>query len=53
MRIFRKEVYNYALYGALFGLCFPLFGTLIQSGDAGAGFGMDGFIATQQHTPLL
>jgi|JI10StandDraft_1071094.scaffolds.fasta_scaffold13159_8 two-component system sensor histidine kinase/response regulator len=53
MRIFRKEVYNYALYGALFGLCFPLFGTLIQSGDAGTGFGMDGFIATQQRTPLL
>ncbi|MBK7247741.1 MAG: response regulator [Flavobacteriales bacterium] len=53
MRIFGKEVYNYALYGALFGLCFPIFGTLIQSSHLGTGFGIEGFIATQRSTPLL
>lgn len=24
MKIFKKEIYNYALYGALFGACFPI-----------------------------
>ncbi|MEO5585901.1 MAG: response regulator, partial [Flavobacteriales bacterium] len=53
MRIFGKEAYNYALHGSLFGLCFPVFATLIQSSNAGTGISFQGLLAAQRSTPLL
>ena len=53
MSFFKKEVHNYALYGFLFGCCFPVIATLIQLSATGRPFTLDGVIATQRSSVLL
>lgn len=44
---------KYALYGALFGLCFPIIGTVIEAFTLGHGLGVDGLLRAQASSPLL
>ena len=43
---------RYALYGALFGVAFPLIGTLVEAASRGYGLGLDGLFRAQS-SPLL
>jgi methyl-accepting chemotaxis protein len=43
---------RYALYGALFGLGFPLVGSMVEAIYRGYGLGLSGFVAAQK-SPLL
>jgi signal transduction histidine kinase/CheY-like chemotaxis protein len=44
---------KYALYGALFGLAFPVIGTIIQSSITYGTLSLDCVVKSQVHTPLL
>lgn len=49
----RKDVrVKYAIYGAIFGLCFPVIATLFDILIRDLGFNMDGFIEAQKTQPL-
>ncbi len=52
-KLFRKEMYNFTLYGALFGLLFPLAGTLIQSYMTFGSIHLTCLLKTQQQFSLL
>jgi hypothetical protein len=43
---------RYAIYGALFGLGFPLVGAMVEAIYRGYGLGLSGFVAAQK-SPLL
>jgi methyl-accepting chemotaxis protein len=43
---------RYALYGALFGLLFPLTGTIVHALDGGFGLGVGGLLRAQRSTLL-
>jgi len=43
---------RYALYGALFGIAFPLIGTLVEAASRGFGLGLAGIMRAQS-SPLL
>lgn len=47
------EVVKFAIYGALFGCCFPVIGTIIQSYFLFGGMGFHYFCESQRNTPLL
>ncbi|MCB9169398.1 MAG: response regulator [Flavobacteriales bacterium] len=53
IRPFQLEVWNYALFGALFGLCFPLVATLIECANQGLPLGWSGYAAVQRGSVLL
>lgn len=53
MRPFSREIHNYALYGALFGLCFPIMATVIQCYMNGDGMNWQAIVSAQQGSPLL
>lgn len=42
----------YAIYGALFGLCFPVFSTLIDAYVQGVGFSLGSLLDVQRRQPL-
>lgn len=44
---------RYALYGALFGVCFPVIGTVIEAATQGHGFSLAGLVRAQSSSPLL
>jgi signal transduction histidine kinase/CheY-like chemotaxis protein len=48
-----SELRKYALYGALFGLAFPIIGTLIQSYVLFQDFQLDHLLQAQKSSPLL
>jgi signal transduction histidine kinase/DNA-binding response OmpR family regulator/HPt (histidine-containing phosphotransfer) domain-containing protein len=50
---FSKERHNYALYGALFGLLFPLIGTLIEGYSRYGGIDFSIMAEAQINSPLL
>ncbi|MEM1324019.1 MAG: ATP-binding protein [Bacteroidota bacterium] len=50
---FTKEAYNYSLYGALFGLCFPIIATLIESAEHYNSFAFSDLWNSQLNSPLL
>ncbi len=47
------ETRRYALFGALFGLCFPVGATLFMILQEGLSFGFSSMIWVQRNTPLL
>lgn len=54
LRASRKSAANrYTLYGALFGACFLLFGTLLAAWLSHGGIGLRELIAAQRDSPLL
>lgn len=48
-----SELRRYAIYGALFGFCFPIIGTLIQSYVLFGDFQLNHLIDAQRSSPLL
>ena len=50
---FKREVWNYALYGVLFGLLFPIFATLIQCAHLTGEITFGGIWEVQKASPLL
>ena len=48
-----SELVKYTIYGALFGFCFPIMGTLIQSYVLFEDFQFDHLIEAQRSSPLL
>jgi len=50
---FTREVHNYALYGAMFGLMFPIFGTLLHAAVVYGGVGMSQLVEAQSTSALL
>lgn len=44
---------RFAVYGALFGLCFPIIATLLQCWVAGLPFSLKGLLFAQRHYELL
>ena len=49
----KKDVrVQYAIYGALFGLCFPVMATLFDAFMRDLGFGINGLIEAQKTQPL-
>jgi hypothetical protein len=50
--IFAKARDNYTLYGAFFGCCFPVIGTMVQAMASGQ-FSLAGFVRVQITDPLL
>ncbi len=53
MRPFRAAIYNYTLYGAIFGLIFPIAGTLIDTFLTNGYIDLRGIIHQQITNPLL
>jgi two-component system sensor histidine kinase/response regulator len=53
LKFFDKEQYNYALYGALFGLFFPILGTLIETGARSGQISFQLMLEAQQGSHLL
>ncbi|MCB9192633.1 MAG: response regulator [Flavobacteriales bacterium] len=49
----RSELVRYAIYGALFGLAFPIIGTLIQSYFLFGDFSVGHLLEAQRSSPLL
>ena len=47
-----RHILNYTIFGIVFGLCFPIFATLLDVYVSGVSFGIDGFIAVQRAQPL-
>lgn len=52
-KMFKTEKMNYALYGFLFGLLFPLFGTLIHTIQAYESLSLNNMIHAQMNEQLL
>jgi signal transduction histidine kinase/DNA-binding response OmpR family regulator len=52
-RIFTTEKQRYAMYGALFGLCFPLFGTLFESWMLYSRVSWDLLVTCQKESEML
>jgi signal transduction histidine kinase/CheY-like chemotaxis protein len=52
-KVFASEAANYTLYGALFGLCFPIIATGVAAAMTGRGFLGAGLLEVQAHQPLL
>jgi signal transduction histidine kinase/DNA-binding response OmpR family regulator len=52
-RIFTTEQQRYAIYGALFGLCFPLFGTLFESWMLYSRVSWDLLVTCQKESEML
>ena len=52
-KLFTKEAYNYALYGALFGLCFPVVATVIESIQNFGTLSFQNIWLSQSQSPLL
>ncbi|MCP5106779.1 MAG: response regulator [bacterium] len=50
---FKTEANNYTLYGALFGLCFPIIASVIKMVSGTTGINLAGFIEVQAGEPLL
>ena len=50
---FRREVYNYALWGALFGVCFPVIASLIESYELFGAISWHNILKSQAQSPLL
>jgi hypothetical protein len=44
---------QYALYGALFGLCFPIMGTLLECYLQAGDFSMGKLLDCQKNSPML
>jgi len=53
MKPFRAAIYNYTLYGAIFGLIFPIAGTLIDTFLTNGYIDLRGIIHQQITNPLL
>ncbi len=53
LRPFRTETQAYALYGGLFGLTFPIAGTLLQMIISGTALSVNSFIKVQLSEPIL
>ena len=53
MKLFKKEANNYTFYGVLFGLLFPLAGTLLEVISHPNGSFIESFIQLQQSSKLL
>lgn len=51
--LFKSEANKYTLYGALFGLCFPIVASIVAIFASGQGFSLDTFFYVQQNNPLL
>ena len=51
--MFKKERDNYTLYGALFGLTFPVVATLIELSVEGLSVSLENIVQVQQTSPLL
>lgn len=49
----RSELVKYTIYGALFGFCFPVIGTLIQSYVLFQDFSFEHLLESQLSSPLL
>jgi two-component system sensor histidine kinase/response regulator len=52
-KFFRKEQYNFALYGAFFGLLFPIIGTLVETSSRNGQIGFQLMMEAQQGSHLL
>jgi two-component system sensor histidine kinase/response regulator len=52
-RILKTEQQRYALYGALFGLCFPVFGTMFESWMIYSRINWELMLTCQQESELL
>ncbi|MCB0533033.1 MAG: response regulator [Lewinellaceae bacterium] len=50
---FRSEVFNYALWGALFGLCFPVIASVIEAYALFGALTWEHVLAVQAQSPLL
>lgn len=50
---FRSEVFNYALWGALFGLCFPVIASIIEAYALFGALSWENVLAVQAQSPLL
>jgi signal transduction histidine kinase/CheY-like chemotaxis protein/HPt (histidine-containing phosphotransfer) domain-containing protein len=44
---------RYTLYGAIFGLCFPIIGSVVQALGGGQGLSLSSLAAAQRENPLL
>ena len=53
MKPFSKEAYNYAVWGALFGLIFPVVATWIEASQNAGNSGLNAFFTSQKNAPLL
>jgi len=53
MKIFKSEIVNYTIYGALFGLIFPIGGTLIDTFLTQGYISLKGLLNSQLTNPLL
>ena len=53
MKIFHKATHRYTLYGALFGMLFPISGTLIDTFLSNGFIDLAGLFDKQLHNPLL
>ena len=51
--LFKKEKSNYALYGALFGLCFPVIACLIDAAHTLGAINVDNIVSVQISNPLM
>lgn len=51
--MFKTERNNYTLYGAAFGLLFPIIATVIEANVEGLSFSLDGWLQAQTGSPLL
>ncbi|MEZ4941728.1 MAG: response regulator [Saprospiraceae bacterium] len=50
---FRSEVFNYALWGALFGFCFPIIASIIEAYAEFGALTWENVLAVQAQSPLL
>ena len=52
-KLFESEAANYTLYGAIFGLCFPVIASVIESYMLGGAVTFNSIAAAQSSAPLL
>lgn len=52
-KVFKKEKWNFILYGALFGCIFPIIGTLLQTYQVYKGFSLSKLFRIQKYCWLL
>lgn len=51
--LFKSEANKYTVYGALFGLCFPIVASIVAIFASGQNFSLDTLLYVQQSNPLL
>jgi len=51
--LFKSEANKYTVYGALFGLCFPIVASIVAIFTSGQSFSLDTLFYVQQSNPLL